>query len=114
MKHYTEEQKSIIRSIDIAKYTPKAALYEQLAEEASELSQAAIKCARCIRKESYTSRTMEECEQNLIEELSDVKCCADALQISHSDEIVKYKTFRWKQRIYEYSSAYKNRGIIVP
>ena len=58
MKHYTEEQKSIIRSIDIAKYTPKAALYEQLAEEASELSQAAIKCARCIRKESYTSRTM--------------------------------------------------------
>ena len=45
MKHYTEEQKSTIRSIDIAKYTPKAALYEQLAEEASELSQAAIKCA---------------------------------------------------------------------
>lgn len=109
MKQYTEEQKRVINSIDIKKYIPKAALYEQLAEEASELSQAALKYARYIRKENYTNKTQSECEECIREEFSDVINCANVLGLQYSEEIIDYKLFRWKQRIYEYSSIYNKR-----
>ena len=103
MKRYTEEQKKIINNIDILARTGEPAVYEALAEEATELAKAALKCARVIRKESYTPKTIEECQENLREEFSDVICCANVLNLQYSEEIVAYKMFRWKQRIFEYN-----------
>ncbi len=102
MKQYTDKQKRQINEIDIITETGEPAAYEQLAEEATELAKAALKCARVIRKESYTPKTIEECKDELKEEFSDVICCANTLKLQYSEEIVNYKTFRWKQRIFEY------------
>lgn len=51
----------------------EAAVYEQLAEEAAELAQAASKCARILRNENPTPVTWTEAHANLIEEYTDVK-----------------------------------------
>ena len=98
MKHYTEEQKSIIKSIDIAKYTPKAALYEQLAEECNELSQACLKKARKLRGENYTPKTMDEIDKNLEEEYTDVQLCANACGLIVNWNTEHGKAVRWIKR----------------
>lgn len=77
---------------------PKAALYEQLAEECSELAQASLKMARKLRNENYTPVPMNEISENLIEEFSDVVLCAATLQIHPSDDIIKFKMDRWSSR----------------
>ena len=52
---------------------------EQLAEEAAELTQAALKLARKYRGESPTPKTKEECIRKLHEETADVMACLDCL-----------------------------------
>lgn len=52
------------------------AMLEQLAEEAAELSQAALKLARVLRGENPTLVTRREARKHLMEEYTDVFQCA--------------------------------------
>lgn len=57
------------------------AMLEQLAEEAAELSQAALKLARVLRGENPTPVTEERAWKHLVEEYTDVYQCAAELRI---------------------------------
>lgn len=72
----------------------------QLAEEAAELSQAAIKYVRVLRGE--TPVTKEDALQNLTEEVADVSVCMtavnDLVPLSEVAEIIVDKVKRWEDR----------------
>lgn len=78
-----------------------AARYEQLAEEASELSQAALKMARIERGENPTSTSYCDAISNLYEEYADVLVAASSIDIPPKvlDMIGQSKIKRWKSRI---------------
>ena len=73
----------------------------QLAEEAAELSQAAIKYVRVLRGE--TPVTKDEALENLTEELADVSVCMtavnDLVPLSDVVETITDKVRRWEGRI---------------
>ena len=71
----------------------------QLAEEASELSQAALKLVRA--KHGSTPMTEQEARQNLLEEIADVNVCLVALDPDQYtvEAIMRQKTCRWERRI---------------
>ena len=76
----------------------------QLAEEAAELAQAALKYRRCITGKNPTPVTLEEARANLIEEMSDVWLIADMVAgwQKHAQEVgltVAEKTGRWVGRL---------------
>ena len=80
------------------------AVLEQLAEEASELSQAALKLARKLRGVNPTPKTEQECWNALLEEIADVRVAEEQLQLKGSknfaiEEMIRAKTRRWKQRL---------------
>lgn len=80
------------------------ALLEQLAEECSELAQAALKLARLERGENPTPKTEEECVENLLEELGDVNLCMSVVEANrgiHIRCLSVDKKARWSQRIRE-------------
>lgn len=80
------------------------ALLEQLAEECSELAQAALKLARKERGENPTPKTEEECVENLLEELGDVNLCMSVVEANrgiHIRCLSVDKKARWAQRIRE-------------
>lgn len=72
----------------------------QLAEECSELAQAALKMVRSNNGKAYKSR--EKCIDNLAEELEDVKICIDVLEckgvLSKQDQYREAKVTRWHRR----------------
>lgn len=74
---------------------------EQLAEECSELAQAALKMARIYRQTNPTPMSPQEAYQNLIEETSDVYLCLTILQLDASDKIMESKSNRWIMRLDE-------------
>lgn len=51
---------------------PKTEILAQLAEEASELAQAALKLRRALDGTNPTPKSVAECEANLIEEFADI------------------------------------------
>ena len=72
------------------------ATLEQLAEEAAELSQAALKVARMIRGENPTPVGYCEAVDNLKEEVGDVRLCLQVLSddfdlITDTEEAAKYR-----------------------
>lgn len=71
----------------------------QLAEEASELAQAALKLRRALDGKNPTPKTIEECRENLNEEFSDVAICASALWIDTQWERMEPKINRWYERL---------------
>lgn len=82
------------------------AMFEQLAEEASELAQAASKMARKMRGENPTPLSYIELLHNFKEEVTDVTDCLD--DISHhydmslyDEEIHKQKMERFENRLSE-------------
>ena len=80
------------------------ALLEQLAEECSELAQAALKLARLERGENPTPKTEEECVENLLEELGDVNLCMSVVEANrgiHIRCLSVDKKARWAHRIRE-------------
>lgn len=80
------------------------ALLEQLAEECSELAQAALKLARKERGENPTPKTEEECVKDLLEELGDVNLCMSVIEANrgiHIRCLSVDKKERWAQRIRE-------------
>lgn len=56
---------------------PESELLAMLAEEATELAQAALKLRRAIDKTNPTPRPTEECSADLLEEMGDVELCFD-------------------------------------
>lgn len=80
------------------------AMLEQLAEECSELAQAALKLARLERGENPTPKTEEECVENLLEELGDVNLCMSVVEANrgiHIRCLSVDKKVRWAKRIRE-------------
>ena len=85
----------------------EAELLCQLAEEATELAQAALKLRRAITQVNPTPKTVEECRDDLAEELADVSLCLDALGLDTTDRAlmllmvntVNRKCQRWAGRL---------------
>lgn len=78
-----------------------AACYEQLAEEAAELAQAALKVSRILRGDNPTPLEMEEAQIHLLEEYTDVMHVGQTLSLSCDFEQIARKQQRWLQRIAE-------------
>ena len=75
------------------------ALYTQLAEEAAELAQAAIKVARITHGTNPTPISLIEAKNMVREELTDVVQCATYLEFDVDYEQIKHKEERWANRI---------------
>ena len=84
---------------------PKTEILAQLAEEASELAQAALKLRRAINGENTTPRSISECEAALDEEIADVWLCIREVGFSDDEhliiqgEIMSEKHERWLSRL---------------
>lgn len=76
-----------------------------LAEEASELSQAALKLRRAIDKKNPMPKTYTECCKNINEEIADCELILELLGFRDPDmlqiqnEIKKQKEARWINRL---------------
>lgn len=78
------------------------ATLERLAEEAAELSQAALKVARVIRGENPTPVGYCEAVDNLKEEAADVRNCLNVLEdafIMDTEQMEAAKLNRWLDRL---------------
>jgi NTP pyrophosphatase (non-canonical NTP hydrolase) len=79
------------------------AMLELLAEECTELAQAALKLARKYRGENPTPRTEAECQQSLEEEIADVMTCIDQMgeivDMGTVKKVKEEKLDRWKKRM---------------
>lgn len=89
---------------EIAKKLTKAAALEQMAEEAAELAQAALKYARILRGENPTPVTEREAIGYLSEEVADVLVCMDVVMeypdaLYGVDEKAFEKKARWLDRL---------------
>lgn len=73
-------------------------IYEQMAEECSELAQALLKKARKIRNENPTPKTMQEIDTNITEEFTDVILCACVLDLDFDCFTLDFKLNRWIKR----------------
>ena len=82
----------------VRKIIPEAARYEQLAEECTELAQACLKKARKLRDENYTPKTMEEIDENLEEEFTDVRLSAYTCGLLVNWKMYYEKAERWIKR----------------
>lgn len=78
---------------------PADEILAQLAEEAAELAQAALKLRRVMDRRNPTPVTYKEAWDNLIEELGDVKICALALDVEPNEENMQKKVERWEKRL---------------
>lgn len=85
----------------IRELVPEAALYEQLAEEAAELAQAALKCARSLRGDNPTPITDKQAQARVVEEFSDVLNVASVLELEPNMALQAYKLQRWVDRLEE-------------
>jgi NTP pyrophosphatase (non-canonical NTP hydrolase) len=86
---------------------PMEELLAQLAEEASELAQAALKVRRTIVKDNPTPVTRRQAEDALLEEIADVKLClhvAGFEAVRHKIQVnrtITAKAERWLKRLME-------------
>ena len=71
----------------------------QLAEEAAELAQAALKLRRALDGRNPTPVTETDCRAGLIEEYSDVVHCAMELGLRESPYLISEKHDRWCRRL---------------
>lgn len=87
----------------VSRYMTEIELLAQLAEEAAELAQAALKLRRAISGTNPTPRPLEECRAALLEELADLQCVVEVLDYSqclldcNALEMI-YNTIRAKMR----------------
>ena len=100
----------------IAWHIKAAAALEQLAEEAAELTHAALKYARVVRGENPTPVTLVEAHDALTEEMGDVILCARVLMAQgvafDNNAVAERKAQQWVDRIRE--EARKNGADDVP
>lgn len=89
----------------IREMMPLAEVMTQLAEEASELSQAALKYRRTLSNANPTPITRREAEKKLLEEIADVKLCLHVSgfeAVRHKIEVnrtISAKAERWLHRL---------------
>lgn len=90
---------------EIREMMPLDELLAQLAEEASELAQAALKMRRTLVDGNPTPVTRKQAEEDLLEEIADVKLCLhvggfervrDKIQVNR---IISAKAERWLKRL---------------
>ena len=89
---------------EVIRMIGEPALLEQLAEECSELAQAALKLARKERGENPTPTTEAECMKDFLEELGDVNLCMSVVEANRGISIRCLsvdKKARWAKRIRE-------------
>lgn len=77
----------------------KSDLYEQLAEEATELAKACLKMARRLRGTNPTPLSEEEISKMITEEFTDVLNVAYVLHLESDPEIAHTKLSRWDNRL---------------
>ncbi len=89
----------------VTDYLSPPELLAQLAEEAAELSQAALKLRRAMTGYNPTPVTVAEADTNLIEEVADVNLVLSFLlsdnDIAEMEEIKHRKHKRWLKRLEE-------------
>lgn len=83
---------------------PKTEILAQLAEEASELAQAALKLRRALDGTNPTPKSVEECRKAFEEEYADVVNCIIALDFDDEAfnrmRVMQYgKEARWLARL---------------
>jgi NTP pyrophosphatase (non-canonical NTP hydrolase) len=89
----------------IREMMPLAEVMTQLAEEASELAQAALKYRRTLSNSNPTPVTRHEAEKILLEEIADVKLCLHVSgfeAVRHKIQVnrtIKAKAERWLERL---------------
>lgn len=86
---------------DIISDIPMECRLEQLAEEASELSKAALKVLRILRKKNPTPVPIKEALDSLVEEYNDIIACGEVLGLRPDYFMIVSKLKRWKDRIKE-------------
>lgn len=86
-------------SDDIIDAIGDEAMWLQLAEEASELSQAAAKMARYLHGTNPVAKNEVEIRADIIEEYADVINCAQHLAIPVHKNLIYAKNERWRQRL---------------
>jgi hypothetical protein len=84
---------------------PEAARLEQLAEEAVELSHAALKLARILRNENPTPVDEWVARHSLMEEYTDTHVAAMAAEVMADSNLGAKKIARWADRISEWHKA---------
>ena len=89
----------------IRQTVPTPALCEAIAEEATELAQAALKYARILRNENPTPANKVDVMKNLSEEVGDVMLCLDVCNIGPDRNVMAAKLERWVQRVQENQNA---------
>lgn len=91
----------------IREMMPLAEILTQLAEEASELSQAALKYRRTLSNANPTPVGRREAEDKLLEEIADVKLCLHVAGFEKVrdkiavNRIISSKAERWLHRLEE-------------
>lgn len=91
----------------IREIMPLAEILTQLAEEASELAQAALKYRRTLSNSNPTPVTRRQAEDKLLEEIADVKLClhvAGFEAVRHKISVnrtITAKAERWLKRLME-------------
>lgn len=85
--------------ITIKDYLGEAEVLAQMAEEAAELAQAALKLRRAIDGKNPTPKSIEYCRKGLVEEYSDVVHCAIALGILPDFDLICEKSRGWWKRL---------------
>ena len=78
---------------------PKAAVWEQLAEELGEMQHHAIKAARVLRGNNPTPCHLQDEMLESEKELGDVLNCVRLLDLHHDETEMKLKMIRWWKRI---------------
>lgn len=90
----------------IADYLPETEILAQLAEEASELAQAALKLRRALDGTNPTPKSVRECRKALVEEIADMRVCLQELPLTSAERMATYqiadkKLARWVKRLLE-------------
>ena len=92
--------------MEIIKMLDKTEILAQLAEEAAELAQAALKLRRAIDGNNPTPKSISECEDALDEEIADVELCLCQLGFASDAHtniqslIMSRKEERWLSRLH--------------
>lgn len=94
----------------ISKVLPKREIYEMLAEETAELSQAALKCIRAEKLNLHpTDKSEEDAKANLEEEMNDVLFCIYALGF---DKLPSKEELNNSQKMTRLLNRLKSIGVL--
>lgn len=88
----------------VSDHLPQEEILAQLAEEAAELSQAALKLRRTLIRKNPTPVSSRDALKRLEEEIADVKVCLKSVQGTDNRRIqliMQQKSERWIERLQE-------------